>query len=94
MAGGDVEQVVTSGVVSTKSMKLRPLTGRLATACGPTVAAWAVRVASSTGASAVTVMASAAATLRVRSTLRVWPTVRGRPGWRAVAKPCNAAVTS
>jgi hypothetical protein len=61
---------VTPGVVSTKSMKFRPLTGRLATDTSFTVEAWWVRSGSRIGALAVTtIVSSAAAMPSVRSTV-------------------------
>ena len=76
-------------------MKLRPFTGRFATARSPTVEAWCVRLGSMIGASAVTVISSCAeATFSVRSARRTWPMPRVRLGRLVVAKPVRAAVTS
>ena len=76
-------------------MKLRPLTGRFATATAPTVVAWWVRAGSMMGASAVTVTSSCAPdTFMLTSTTRVWPMLRVRFGRRVVAKPVRAALTS
>ena len=86
---------VTPGVVSTKSMKLRPFTGRFATERSLTTDDCWERVASSSGASAVTVISSwAEATFSVTSTVSVWPMFRVKPPRFVVAKPVSETETS
>jgi hypothetical protein len=86
---------VTPGVVRTKSMKLRPFTGRFETERSFTVEDCWVRAVSMRGASALTVTSScAAATFKERSIERTEPMFSTRFGRRVVAKPWRAAVTS
>ena len=65
----------TPGVVRTKSMKLRPLTGRFSIAVSFTTELTCVRSVSMSGAAAVTVMVSATPTRSVMSSVTSLPTL-------------------
>ena len=72
--------VVTPGVSNAKLMKLRPLTGRLRTACSPTVELTCDRVVSRIGDSALTVTVSATFATRISiRNVSSAPTVRLMP---------------
>ena len=87
--------LVTPGVSSAKSMKLRPLTGRFWTETSLTVELTCERPASMMGACALTstLSATVASPISMRS-VRVWPTVSRRSPCLRGVKPVSSAATS